>query len=66
MIINVEYNKETKEIIVSSDEEINPIALDTHKVDNDTELKFKISFEEGYFEEKYNIEPEIPNEIIIE
>jgi len=29
MIINVEYNKETKEIVVSSDEEINPIALDT-------------------------------------
>lgn len=66
MIINVEYNKETKEIVVSSDEEINPVALDTNKVDNDTELKFKISFEEGYFEEKYNIEPQLPEENIIE
>jgi len=65
MIINVEYNKETKEIVVSSDEEINPIALDTNKVDNDTELKFKISFEEGYFEEKFGL-PELPVEEPIE
>jgi len=59
MIINVEYNKETKEIIVLSNEEINPIALDTNKVDNDTELKFKISFEESYFEEKFGL-PGLP------
>jgi len=65
MIINVEYNKETKEIVVSSDEEINPIALDTNKVDNDTELKFKISFEEGYFEEKFGLQ-ELPVEEPIE
>lgn len=61
MIINVIYNKQTKDISLMSDygDEI-PLEILENKIDNDNTLNFKISFTDTYFENMYYLENEYP------
>ena len=61
MVINVIYNKQTKDISLMSDygDEI-PLEILENKIDNDNTLNFKISFTDTYFENMYYTEPGYP------
>ena len=49
MIITVEYNKDTNELVVNGD--INTIELNTNSiVDTDTELSFEIALDTSQYE----------------
>lgn len=49
MIIKVEYNKDTNELVVNGD--INTIELNTNSiVDTDTELSFEIALDTSQYE----------------
>ena len=58
MVINVIYNKQTKDISLISDygDEI-PLEILENKIDNDNTLNFKMSFSDSYFENMYYVEP---------
>ena len=61
MVINVIYNKQTKDISLISDygDEV-PLEILENKIDNDNTLNFKISFSDSYFENMYYTEPGYP------
>jgi len=60
MIIKINYNKSTKQIVLSNDIENNLLSLiDSKKIDNDDELSFEISVDTSFFQEEVDLQEEI-------
>ena len=60
MIIKVNYNKSTKQIVISNDIENSLLSLiDSKKIDTDSELSFEISVNTSFFQEEVDLQEEI-------
>jgi hypothetical protein len=60
MIIKVNYNKSTKQIVISNDIENSLLSLiDSKKIDTDSELSFEISVNTSFFQEEIDLQEEI-------
>ena len=56
MIIRIEYNKNTKEITLTKDDDIIVEINEPETVDNDNELKIELAMDVSQYQEFYNIE----------
>ena len=62
MIIKVNYNKSTKQIVISNDiQEITLSVTDSTKIDNDNELSFEIAADVSAYQDLF--EPNIEDEV---
>ena len=56
MIIRIEYNKNTKEITLTKDEDIVVEINESETVDNDNELKMELAIDVSEYQELYKLE----------
>ena len=56
MIIRIEYNKNTKEITLTKDDDIVVEINEPETVDNDNELKIELAMDVSEYQELYKIE----------
>ena len=56
MIIRIEYNKNTKEITLTKDDDLVVEINESETVDNDNELKIELAMDVSQYQEFYNIE----------
>ena len=56
MIIKIEYNKNTKEITLTKDDDIIVEINEPETVDNDNELKIELAMDVSPYQEFYKIE----------
>ena len=60
MIIKINYNKSTKQIVVSNDiKQIILSVTDSTIIDTDDELSFEISVDTSFFQEEIDLQDEI-------
>ena len=56
MIIRIEYNKNTKEITLTKDDDIIVEINELETIDNDNELKIELAMDVSLYQEFYKIE----------
>ena len=56
MIIRIEYNKNTKEITLTKDDDIVVEINESETVDNDNELKIELAMNVSEYQELYKLE----------
>ena len=56
MIIRIEYNKNTKEITLTKDDDIVVEINESETVDNDNELKMELAIDVSEYQELYKLE----------
>ena len=56
MIIRIEYNKNTKEITLTKDDDIIVEINESETVDNDNELKMELAIDVSEYQELYKLE----------
>ena len=56
MIIRIEYNKNTKEITLTKDDDIVVEINESETVDNDNELKIELAMDVSPYQELYKLE----------
>jgi hypothetical protein len=56
MIIRIEYNKNTKEITLTKDDDIIVEINESDTVDNDNELKIELAMDVSPYQELYKLE----------
>jgi len=56
MIIRIEYNKNTKEITLTKDDDIIVEINESETVDNDNELKIELAMDVSPYQELYKLE----------
>ena len=56
MIIRIEYNKNTKEITLTKDDDIVVEINEPETVDNDNELKIELAMDVSPYQELYKLE----------
>ena len=56
MIIRIEYNKNTKEITLTKDDDIIVEINEPETVDNDNELKIELAMDVSPYQELYKLE----------
>ena len=56
MIIRIEYNKNTKEITLTKDDDIVVEINESEPVDNDNELKMELAIDVSEYQELYKLE----------
>ena len=56
MIIRIEYNKNTKEITLTKDDDIVVEINEPETVDNDNELKIELAIDVSQYQEFYKLE----------
>ena len=56
MIIRIEYNKNTKEITLTKDDDIVVEINESETVDNDNELKIELAIDVSEYQELYKLE----------
>ena len=56
MIIRIEYNKNTKEITLTNDDDIVVEINESETVDNDNELKMELAIDVSEYQELYKLE----------
>ena len=56
MIIRIEYNKNTKEITLTKDDDIIVEINESDTIDNDNELKIELAMDVSPYQELYKLE----------
>ena len=56
MIIRIQYNKNTKEITLTKDDDIVVEINESETVDNDNELKMELAIDVSEYQELYKLE----------